>query len=236
MPGAKNIQVDEQAQEELKALAASRTSAVRLWERATIIMELAAGTAKQEIAKQLGLVRQTVLRWEQRFLQRGMDGLNDAPRSGRPRTIGPEKIAQIVQKTTHETPVDSTHWSTRSLAAAMDVSACSISRIWRARKLQPHRVKTFKLSNDPLFAEKTADIVELYLNPPPNSVVWSADEQCQLQALMRTQPSMPCAPGHPSTQTSDYKRNGTTRHRMSAAAMLSICLTSYTPIRSGFNS
>lgn len=210
MPGAQNIQLDEQAQEELKSLAASRTSAVRLWERATIIMELAAGRAQQEIAKQLGLARQTVLRWEQRFLQLGLEGLNDAPRSGRPRTIMPEKIAQIVQKTTHETPVDSTHWSTRSLAAVMEVSACSISRIWRAHKLQPHRVKTFKLSNDPLFAEKTADIVELYLNPPPNSVVWSADEQCQLQALMRTQPSMPCAPGHPATKTNDYKRNGTT--------------------------
>ena len=197
MPGAENIQLDGQAQEALKSLAVSRTSAVRLWERATIIMELAAGRAKQEIAQQLGLARQTVLRWEQRFLQLGLEGLNDAPRSGRPRTIGPEKIAQIVQKTTCETPVDSTHWSTRSLATVMEVSACSIGRIWRSQKLQPHRVKTFKLSNDPLFAEKTADIVELYLNSPPDSIVWSADEQCQLQALMRTQPSMPCAPGHP---------------------------------------
>jgi transposase len=210
MPVAANIQLNEQAQEELKSLAASRTSAVRLWERATIILGLAAGRAKQEIAKQLGLARQTVLRWEARFLQRGLKGLNDAPRSGRPRTIGPEKIAQIVQKTTRETPVDSTHWSTRSLAAATEVSACSISRIWRAHKLQPHRVKTFKLSNDPHFAEKTADIVELYLNPPPDSIVWSADEQCQLQALMRTQHSLPCVSGHPSTQTNDYKRNGTT--------------------------
>jgi len=210
MPVAANIQLDEQAQDELKSLAASRTSAVRLWERATIILGLAAGRAKQEIAKQLGLARQTVLRWEARFLQLGLEGLNDAPRSGRPRTIGPQKIAQIVQKTTRETPVDSTHWSTRSLAAATEVSACSISRIWRAQKLQPHRVKTFKLSNDPHFAEKTADIVELYLNPPPDSIVWSADEQCQLQALMRTQHSLPCMSGHPSTQTNDYKRNGTT--------------------------
>lgn len=210
MPGAKTIQLDDPSHEALKSLAASRTSAVRLWERATIIMQLAVGATKQEIAKQLGLARQTVLRWEQRFLQRGMEGLNDVPRAGRPRTIGPEKIAQIVQKTTQETPVDSTHWSTRSLAAVMDVSACSISRIWRAQKLQPHRVKTFKLSNDPLFAEKTVDIVELYLNPPPYSVVWSADEQCQLQALMRTQNSLPCAPGHPATKTHDYKRHGTT--------------------------
>ncbi len=210
MPSAENIQLDEQSQEELKSLARSRASVVRMAERASIIVGLAAGRAKQEIAEHLGIARQTVLRWEQRFLQRGMDGLKDAPRSGRPRTIGPEKIAQIVQKTTRETPADSTHWSTRSLAAVMEVSACSISRIWRAQKLQPHRVKTFKLSNDPLFAEKTADIVELYLNPPSNSVVWSADEQCQLQALTRTQPSLPCAPGHPATRTHDYKRNRTT--------------------------
>ena len=209
MPGAE-IQLDEQSRKELKSLAASRTSGVRLWERATIVLELAAGSAKQEIAHQLGLARQTVLRWERRFLQRGLEGLNDAPRAGRPATIGPEKIAQIVQKTTRETPVDAMHWSTRSLATVMEVSACSVSRIWRKHKLQPHRVKTFKLSNDPLFAEKSAAIVELYLHPPPNSVVWSADEQCQLQALMRTQHSLPCGPGHPATQTSDYKRNGTT--------------------------
>ena len=210
MPGAETIQLDEKSHAALKSLIASRTSAVRLWERANIILQLAMGTAKQEIAKQLGLARQTVLRWEQRFLQRGIEGLNDAPRPGRPRTIGPENIAQIVLKTTGATPVDSTHWSTRSLAAVMDVSACSISRIWRAHKLQPHRVKTFKLSNDPRFAEKIVDIVDLYLKPPPNSVVWSADEQCQLQALMRTQNSLPCAPGQPATMTSDYKRNGTT--------------------------
>jgi transposase len=210
MPGAENIQLDEQSQQELKSLAASRTSAVRLWQRATIVLELAAGKAKQEIAKRMGVAGQTVLRLEQRFLQRGMDGLNDAPRPGRPATIGPEKIAQIVRKTTHETPVDSTHWSTRSLAQETAVSACSVSRIWRKHKLQPHRVKTFKLSNDPLFAEKTEDIVNLCLNPPAESIVWSADEQCQLQALTRTQSSLPCAPGHCATKTSDYKRHGTT--------------------------
>jgi len=210
MPDAENIQLDEQSLEKLKALAASRTSAVRLWERATIIMELAAGRAKQEIAKQLGLARQTVLRWEQRFLQRGMEGLNDAPRSGRPPTIEPEKIAQIIQKTRQETPGDSTQWSTRSLAQETEVSASSVSRIWRKHKLQPFRVKTFKLSNDPLFAEKTVDIVALYLCPPADSIVWSADEQCQLQALTRTQASLPCVPGHCATKTGDYKRHGTT--------------------------
>jgi transposase len=210
MPGAEKIQLDEQSRKELKSLAASRTSTVRLWERATIIMELAVGTAKQEIAKRLGLARQTVLRWEQRFLQLGLEGLNDAPRSGRPATIGPEKIAQIVHKTIQETPGDSTQWSTRSLAQETEVSACSVSRIWRKHKLQPHRVRTFKLSNDRLFAEKTAAIVALYLTPPADSVVWSADEQCQLQALTRTQSSLPCVPGHRATETNDYKRHGTT--------------------------
>ena len=210
MPSAENIQLDEPSREELKSLTGSRTSAVRLAKRAIAIAELAAGKAKQEIAKQLGVARQTVSRWELRFLQRGMEGLNDAPRSGRPRTIGPEKIAQIVQKTTRETPCDSTHWNTRSLAQEVKVSACSVSRIWRACKLQPYRVKTFKLSNDPRFAEKTGDVTTLYLHPPPNSVVWSADEQCQIQALTRTQSGLPCAPGHCATETHDYKRHGTT--------------------------
>ena len=179
-------------------------------ERAKIIVALAAGKAKQKIAVDLGIARQTVLRWAERFQQRGFEGLEDAPRPGRPKTIGPEKTAQIVHKTIQEIPRDSTHWSTRSLANVMAVSASTISRIWRAHKLKPHRVRTFKLSNDPLFAEKTADIVDLYLYPPPNSVVWPADEQCQLQALTRTQSSLPCVPGHCATATSDYERHGTT--------------------------
>src|SRR5207253_2242209 len=143
---------------------------------------LAVGKAKQEIAKQLGIARQTVLRWEQRFLQLGMEGLNDAPRSGRPPTIGPEKVAQIVHKTIQETPRDSTHWSTRSLAQETEVSACSVSRIWRKQKLQPHRVKTFKLSNDRLFAEKTTDVVSLYLYPPSDSIVRSEEHTSELQS------------------------------------------------------
>jgi transposase len=157
MPGTKNIQLDEAAQKELKSLASSRTSEVRLWQRATILLELAAGRAQQQIARQVGVARQTVRRLTKRFLQLGMKGLNDAPRSGRPATIGPEKIAQILHKTKNETPRDSTHWTTRSLAQETGVSACSVSRIWRNNKLQPHRVKTFKLSNDPLFAGRVED-------------------------------------------------------------------------------
>ena len=210
MPGAAKIQLTQQQQDELERCAGSRSVAVRAVERAKIILALTAGKAKKEIAEQLGIVRQTVRRWEQRFLQQGTKGLEDAPRSGRPRRIQPEQIAQIVQKTTQETPSDSTHWSTRSLAQVVHVSPSSVGRIWREKHLKPHRVRTFKLSNDREFAEKTDAIVTLYLNPPPHAVVWSADEQCQLQALSRTQPSLPCVPGHDVTKTNDYKRHGTT--------------------------
>jgi len=188
----------------------SRAGAARAMERAKIILWSAAGRATTEIAEHLGVVRQTVRRWEKRFLQAGIQGLEDAPRTGRPAVIGPEKIQQIVRKTTQETPPDATHWSTRSLAIVVEVSASSVSRIWRKLRLKPHRVRTFKLSNDPQFAEKVEDVVNLYLHPPADSVVWSADEQCQIQALTRTQASLPCAPGHCATKTHDYKRQGTT--------------------------
>jgi len=210
MPGTTRIELTEQQQGELERCVRSRWRAARTVERAKIILGLAAGKAIKDIAGQVGVVRQTVRRWGQRFLRQGTKGLEDAPRSGRPRVILPEKIQQIVHKTTQETPPDSTHWSTRSLAKEVDVSACSVSRIWREQKLKPHRVKTFKLSNDPNFAEKMEGVVKLYLDPPPDSVVWSADEQCQIQALTRTQPSLPCAPGHCATETHDYKRHGTT--------------------------
>ena len=210
MPDTAKIQFTEEWRDELDRRARSRSLAVRSVERAKIILGLAAGKAQKEIAEQVGIARQTVRRWEKRFLRQGIEGLEDAPRSGRPGEIKPETIEQIVRKTTQETPPDSTHWSTRSLARAMGVSASSVGRIWRAHKLKPHRVRTFKLSNDPNFAEKMEEVVELYLHPPPNSVVWSADEKTQIQALTRTQPSLPCAPSHCATKTHDYKRHGTT--------------------------
>jgi transposase len=197
-------------EEELACRANGRKVAVRAAERAKILLESAAGKAKQEIAEQLGIARQTVGRWQKRFLEKGTKGLQDAPRSGRPRSIQPEQVAQIIRKTNEETPADSTHWTTRSMAEAMDVSPSSVGRIWRSADVKPHRVRTFKLSNDPEFAEKTNVIVDLYMNPPPNSVVWSADEQCQLQALERTQPGLPCVPGHSATMTHSYTRHGTT--------------------------
>jgi glycosyltransferase involved in cell wall biosynthesis/transposase len=161
-------------QDELDRRANSRTTAARAVERAKIILWSAAGKAKQEIAEQPGIARQTVRRWEKRFVKEGTKGLEEAPQSGRPRRIGPEQIAQIVHKTTQETPADSTHWSTRSMALVVKVSASSVGRIWRSAKLKVHRVRTFRLSNDRQFAEKTDAVVQLYLNPPPDSVVSSA--------------------------------------------------------------
>ena len=210
VPATAQMQLTEPQQDELERCARSRSVAARAVQRAKIILGLTAGETKKEIAQQLGIVRQTVRRWEQRFLQHGAEGLDDAPRSGRPPVLQPETIAQIVYKTTQETPSDSTHWSTRSLAQEVQVSASSVGRIWRAHDLKPHRVRTFKLSNDRYFAEKTDDVVQLYLNPPPDSILWSADEQCQIQALSRTQPGLPCAAGHCATKTHDYKRHGTT--------------------------
>ena len=204
------IQLDELQQQELERRAAGRTMAARSVQRAKIILGLAAHQTQKDLAAQLGLVRQTVRHGHQRFLQQGIQGLEDAPRSGRPRVIPPDTIEHIVHKTTKETPVNSTHWSTRSLAEVVRVSASSVSRIWRAHKLKPYRLRTFKLSNDPNFAEKVEDLTALFLHPPPDSVVWSADEQCQIQALTRTQPSLACSPGHCATETSDYKRQGTT--------------------------
>ena len=142
MPGTASIQLTEQQRDELQRCVRSPGLAARTVERAKIILGLAAGKAKKEIAEQAGVVRQTVRRWERSFLRQGIKGLEDAPRPGRPRVIQPEKIQQIVQKTTGETPPDSTHWSTRSLAKTMNVSASSVSRIWRAHKLKPHRVRS----------------------------------------------------------------------------------------------
>src|ERR1039458_5448097 len=151
VPATAQMQLTEPQQDELERCARSRSVPARAAQavrQPTSILGWTAGKTKKEIAQQLGIVRQTVRRWEQRFLQNGAEGLDDAPRSGRPPVLQPETIAQIVYKTTQETPSDSTHWSTRSLAQEMKVSASSVGRIWRAHDLKPHRVRTFKLSND----------------------------------------------------------------------------------------
>ena len=188
-----------------------RTTPARLVLRAKIVLLAAAGKLNTVIASELGTGMKTVCQWRKRFAQRGLAGIEkDAPRGGRPSTARATLAAEIVRKTTTEKPPAATHWSTRTLAAELGTSPSMVQRVWKANGLQPHRTKTFKLSNDPRFTEKLIDVVGLYLNPPEHAIVLCVDEKSQIQALDRTQKSLPIYPGRLGTMTHDYKRNGTT--------------------------
>jgi transposase len=178
--------------------------------RCRIVLACADGASDTEVAAKERLSRQTVGKWKKRFIRHGVDGLLDEPRPGAPRKLNDEDIERVITKTLESTPVDATHWSTRSMAKVTGMSQSAISRIWRAFGLQPHRVETFKLSTDPLFIEKVRDIVGLYMNPPERAVVLCVDEKSQIQALDRMQPLLPMRPGQAERRTHDYKRYGTT--------------------------
>lgn len=178
--------------------------------RAQIILACAAGESGNDIALRLGTSKDMVSRWRQRFSKLGLLGLNDEPRSGRPRTISDEQVQQVVNQVLQGKPDDSSHWSTRRMSRETGLSPASIMRIWHAFGIKPHLEKTFKLSTDPLFVDQVHDIVGLYLNPPERALVLCVDEKSQIQALNRTQPGLPLSPGNPATRTHDYKRHGTT--------------------------
>ncbi len=208
---APQVTLTEQQRNQLQTYARGRSIAARLVERSRIVLIAAEGKQDSEIAAQLAIPRQKAARWRKRFLELGVAGLEkDAPRSGRPRKITAAKINEVVTKTTQTTPANATHWSTRTMAKEAGISEASVRRIWKAHGLKPHRTTTFKLSNDPRFAEKLEDIVGLYLNPPEHALVLSLDEKSQIQALDRTQPGLPLKKGRGQTMTHDYKRNGTT--------------------------
>ena len=191
--------------------ARSRTMPLRVVQRAQIIQMAANGMDSQDIAKSLELSRPTVQLWRQRFLALRLAGLEkDAPRPGRIPRISDEKVRSVIEATLHTIPPDATHWSTRSMARAQGVSEATVRRIWHQHNLKPHLVKTFKLSRDKRFVEKLVDVVGLYLNPPDKSLVLCVDEKSQIQALDRTQPSLPLKKSRCGTMTHDYKRNGTT--------------------------
>jgi len=177
--------------------------------RARIILLAAEGMQNAEISKQTQTSRVTVAKWRGRFIGKGLEGLKDAPRPGRPRVITPSQVEQLVQKTITEKPKDRTHWSVRSMAKETGISKTQVSLIWQAHELRPHMEATFKLSKDPHFTEKLKDVVGLYMSPPANAVVLSVDEKTQIQALDRTQPSLPFGQGRNGTRTHDYVRNGT---------------------------
>jgi transposase len=178
--------------------------------RARIILGCAQGASNTEVAERLQVTVQTVGKWRRRFLEKRLDGLLDEPRPGKPRTVSDAHIEKLIATTLNELPADATHWSTRQMAAKLKLSQTTVSRVWRAFGLQPHRVETFKLSSDPLFIEKVRDIIGLYLDPPLKAMVLCVDEKSQIQALDRTQPILPMAPGIPQRRTHDYMRHGTT--------------------------
>jgi transposase len=187
-----------------------RTTAQALALRARIVLRAAEGDSNTAIAGREGVTKATVGKWRARFLQKRLEGVLDEPRPGVPRTITDADVETVITKTLETTPRDATHWSTRSMAKATDLSQSAISRIWRAFGLQPHRVETFKLSTDPQFIEKVRDIVGLYLDPPDRALVLCVDEKSQIQALDRSAPILPLAPGVAERRTHDYRRHGTT--------------------------
>lgn len=194
----------------LESQARSRSLPLRVVERARIVLLAAAGRQDKDIAAALSMTPKKVSRWRKRFLVLGVAGLlQDAVRPGRKPTIPARLRQRVVTLTTRQQPSNATHWSTRTMAAAVGISEASVRRIWRAHGLKPHRVETFKISNDPAFAEKLEDIVGLYLNPPEHALVLCVDEKSQIQALDRTQPGLPMKRGRGATLTHDYKRNGT---------------------------
>jgi transposase len=164
----------------------------------------------EEVARKLGVTRSTVGKWRERFRLERLEGLLDEPRPGAPRQISDAKIEEVVTRTLESMPENRTHWTTRAMAESIGLSQTAVVRIWHAFGLQPHRVENFKLSKDPQFVEKVRDVVGLYMNPPEHAVVLCVDEKSQVQALNRTQPILPMAPGVPARQSHDYERNGVT--------------------------
>ncbi len=179
--------------------------------RARIILATADGCGTMEIMRRSGLSKPVVWRWQERFMHEGVDGLlRDKTRPPGKAPLPDEVVARVVELTLGEPPGEVTHWSGRMMARAVGISLRSVQRIWQAHRLAPHRLRTFKLSRDPQFAEKLLDIVGLYVDPPAHTVVLSMDEKSQIQALDRSQPGLPMKKGRAGTMTHDYKRHGTT--------------------------
>src|SRR6201987_4349024 len=202
------LTITEEERERLESLAHRARSQALLARRARVVLACAEGLENQTVARKLRCSVGMVGKWRARFLRGRLEALYDDPRPGTPRRVGDAQVEQVVIQTLESTPRGETHWSTRSLAKATGLSRMTISRIWQAFGLQPHRVDTFKLSPDPQLIEKVRDIVGLYMNPPEHAMVLCVDEKSQVQALNRTQPILPLAPGVPARQSHDYERHG----------------------------
>lgn len=207
-----NIELIDSERLELVSMARSRSLPAALALRARIVLACeGADKASTDVAKTLGIDRNTVNKWRARYARDRISGLYDELRPGRPRTVGDERVAELINKTLHTKPADgSTHWSTRGLAGETGISKSTVARYLKVFQLKPHRVESFKLSTDPLFVEKLRDVVGLYLSPPENALVLCVDEKSQCQALERTQPMLPLGLGYVEGVTHDYVRHGTT--------------------------
>jgi transposase len=202
--------LSDDERQKLTTWASRPKSTQRLAPRARIILACADEPSNKAVAARLGVCGATVGTWRTRFVAKRLDGLVDDPRPGAPRTVTDTEVERVVTKTLETKPPSATHWSTRGMAKATGMSQSAISRIWRAFGLKPHRADTFKLSTDPYFVEKVRDVVGLYLSPPEKAIVLSVDEKSQVQALDRTQPTLPMTPAQAERGTHDYVRHGTT--------------------------
>ncbi len=189
-------------------LRASNTKRI-LAERAQMILLCGDGLTAIDVSQRLSKRLGSIQKWRKRYLELGLSGLEDQPRSGRPRRLSPSKVRKILKATVQTIPRESTHWSLRLMAEYAQVSKHQVTAIWKAADLKPHRIRSFKISNDPDFAEKVIDVVGLYMDPPDNALVLSVDEKTQIQALDRTQPMLQLKPGQIERRTHDYKRHGT---------------------------
>jgi putative transposase len=205
------VVLSETERAELNAMARSRSLPAALTLRAKIVLANAAGQSTTEVCRALGVHRDTVVRWRERYRKHRITGLYDEVRPGRPRTVDDERVAELIATTLNAKPADgATHWSTRTLAGETGISKSTVHRYLQLFNLKPHRSESFKLSTDPLFIEKLRDVVGLYLNPPENALVLCVDEKSQCQALERTQPMLPMGFGYVEGVTHDYVRHGTT--------------------------
>jgi len=226
---APQITLTQEDRETLNRWSRGRSTPVRLMQRAKIVLLAAEGQRNKDIAGQLGMAPNTVGRWRRRFAAGGLAAIEkDAPRSGRKPTRRDQMARRIIEKTTRERPANGTHWSGRTLAAALGVDKSMVWRVWKAHGLKPHVWPTFKLSNDPRFVEKLMDVVGLYLDPPERALVLCVDEKSQIQALDRTQPGLPLKKGRCGTMTHDYVRHGTTTLfaalEMASGRLIGTCL------------
>ncbi len=206
-----NIDLSSADRLRLEALVRDRNTAQKHVWRARIVLLSASGIGTNAIMRETGKSKTCVWRWQERFAEEGVEGLlRDKTRPSRIAPLPPEVAERVVELTFTEPPAEATHWTGAMMAEAVGISVSSVHRIWRAHGLRPHRVRQFKLSNDPEFVTKLRDVVGLYVDPPAHAIVLSVDEKSQIQALDRTQPGLPLKKGRAGTMTHDYKRNGTT--------------------------